>query len=150
MPHSLRGSKSPYRTNRAFKYFRNLSSDSSWIPFKDSDGILGTDRIVRQHRHKCSRTEIKQFIFDKSHISWECFGNIVLEMTKSRFHPKSHIQRNYLESPEESQVSCQTVGHCASIQPLQEFPFKAHFINLQELWAGWRAPLIWRGFSLSR
>lgn len=89
MSHSLlMGFKSPYRTNRAFKYFRNLSSSLSWIPTKDSDGILGTERIVRQHRHKCSRTEIKQPIFDKSHISWERFGNICLEMTKSRFHPK--------------------------------------------------------------
>lgn len=127
------GSKSPYRTNRAFKYFRNLSSSLSWTPIKDSYGILGTDRIVRQHRLKCSRTEIKQPIFDKSHISWERFGNIYLKMTKSRFHPKSNIQRNYLESPEERQVSCQTLGHCASIHPWQEFPFKAHSINLQEL-----------------
>lgn len=46
------------------------------------------DRIVRQHRHKCSRTEIKQSIFDKSHISWECFGNVFLEMTKEQVSSK--------------------------------------------------------------
>lgn len=31
-----------------------------------------------------------------------------------------------------------------------KLPFKVHFITLQDMWAGWRTPLIWRGFALSR
>lgn len=102
MPHSLVGSKRP---NRALKHFRNLSSSSSWIPVKDSDGVLGTDRIVRRHKHKMYQNRNKHSSFDKNHIPRECFGNIFLEMTKRRFHPKSNIQSNCLESPEESQAS---------------------------------------------
>lgn len=86
-------------------------------PSRTQMGYWGQTELSDSMNIKCSRTEIKQSFFSKSHVSWECFGNIFLEMTKSRFYPKSNIPSNYLESPEERQVSCQTLGLSASNQP---------------------------------